>query len=185
MQERWDTKEALKRTGADPDNISLEQLENILLFPFLLERGFDMALEEEFGPQKTYEIVSKAWYQMGKICYSLLKEKLGLKEVKDIDTLANLIKVGYNNLLNPVTLKEDGKDRKTLHGSMCSFWGFGQMLLGMKATDEICKAWREASNTFIAGIIDSAGLKGIIKGEMIHAMCLGDDEDIIVLEYVK
>src|SRR3989337_2824633 len=107
MQERWDTKEALKRTGADPDNISLEQLENILLFPFLLERGFDMALEEEFGPQKTYEIVSKAWYQMGKICYSLLKEKLGLKEVKDIDTLANLIKVGYNNLLNPVTLKED------------------------------------------------------------------------------
>ncbi len=122
---------------------------------------------------------------MGKILFPLLKEKLGLTEVKDLDTLTKLIKAGYNTLLNPVTLKEDSKDRKTLHGSMCSFWGYGQKLFGVKATDEICKAWKEASNTLIAAFIESAGLKGIIKGEMLHAMCRGDDEDIIVLEYVK
>jgi len=179
MVEEMYTHKAIKKTGVSID----QQAEASLSIAVLVEKCWKMAAVRELGEARARSLSWAAWRDVGKWAMKLAKAQ-GAK-VTDLDSFLEVLKAQYTGFAIPATVVKDDPDEKVISVESCPFPGFSIPTFGVEYGDLCTAIWKDDTNAWIEGMIEEAGLTGVIAGKIQSALCMGDKEEIVKIEKIK
>lgn len=194
MNEKWTVEKALKESGLAPEK-AYEQALDVVVMESV---GFTIAAKKLLPDECAKHLYRLAWKEYGKMAVKMAKA--GGKKFDNCRQIADFVKDGYAAMGIIVTKTKDEDNEQILRVDSCSWphrgyptewaknWDMepkGKEILKEEAKFIESVSPMEGTNGFLEGVIEAAGLTGIIDAHKEGYMCRGDEHGRIIIREIE